>query len=241
MRDYERVVRRAEAAAPTRTIGEADGYPIVAASAAPPGNANRERPRVLLIAGTHGDEPAGVEAALRLLERKTERPPAHFEILPCVNPHGYIRNRRLNSGGDDLNWSYLRLDLPEIAAVHQVADNQRFDAVIDLHEDWESPGFYIYELSRRGKAAEQVVQAVAEVCPINTNSEIEGDAAENGVLRPDSYDPIRKARGDGIPIALFHNHTDLYLTMETPTAEPMETRVQAHLRAVEAAVRFLSA
>src|SRR5262245_22323182 len=62
------------------------------------------RCRVILTAGIHGDEPAGIEAVARFLER----PPAwassfHFTIFPCMNPHGYNHNLRNNYGDLDIN------------------------------------------------------------------------------------------------------------------------------------------
>lgn len=237
MRGYGQVVQRIQQNERAEVVGNADGFSIYSASI---GHADGE-PRLLLIGGTHGDEPAGVEAALQILEAE---PPlstnARIQVLPCVNPYGYTRDERLNRAGVDLNWSFHRPELGEIAAVQQAIDGRRYDAVLDLHEDWESPGFYMYEVSRRGYIGEAVARAVSKVCPINQSAVIEGDEAQGGILRPDPHAPRREARGYGIPIALYDRHTDLYITTETPTGAAMEIRVEAHLRAARAVLQELS-
>lgn len=237
MRDYSEVVQRILSNEQAEIIGRADGFDIYSAEI---GHANGF-PRLLVIGGTHGDEPAGVEAALRILEAA---PPlsteASIQVLPCVNPHGYTRNERLNRAGIDLNWSFHRPELPEIAAVQRAIEGRRYDAVLDLHEDWESPGFYMYEVSRRGYIGEAVARAVSKACPINQSAVIEGDAASGGILRPDPHAPRREARGYGIPIALYDRHTDLYITTETPTGAAMAVRVEAHLLAARAVLQELS-
>ena len=65
-----------------------------------------------------------------------------------------------------------------------------------LHEDWESHGFYIYELNPDGHAplGEKIVAAVARVCPIDLSPEIEGREARGGVIRP-SLDPAVRRNG----------------------------------------------
>ena len=237
MRSYEEVVQRIQQNKRAEIIGSADGFTIYSAEI---GHADGF-PRLLVIGGSHGDEPAGVEAALRILEAE---PPlstgARIQVLPCVNPHGYTRNERLNRAGFDLNWSFHRPELPEIAAVRRAVDGWRYDAVLDLHEDWESPGFYMYEVSRRGYIGEAVANAVSKSCPINQSAVIEGDAAIGGILRPDPHAPRRETRGYGIPIALYDRHTDLYITTETPTGAAMEIRVEAHLSAARAVLQELS-
>ncbi|NIQ01678.1 MAG: DUF2817 domain-containing protein, partial [Nitrospinaceae bacterium] len=59
-------------------------YPLCAVSLARGGSH-----RVLISAGIHGDEPAGVEALCHFLERREYRSfLRHWEIvlIPCINP-----------------------------------------------------------------------------------------------------------------------------------------------------------
>ena len=51
-----------------------------------------------------------------------------------------------------------------------------------LHEDWESQGFYLYELNPdlQPSYSNQIIEAVEKVCPIDRSPEIEGRKAEGG-------------------------------------------------------------
>ena len=64
-RDYDAVVRRVEAVSDVDVyaLGEVEGLPVLCASAG-----RGDAPVVYINGGTHGDEPAGVEAALAFLE-----------------------------------------------------------------------------------------------------------------------------------------------------------------------------
>ena len=68
MRDYNDIVRRVEALkgdlVHCRVLAEIQGYPVFNITLGDPG-----RPTVFLTGGIHGDEPAGVEAVLAVLER----------------------------------------------------------------------------------------------------------------------------------------------------------------------------
>ena len=109
--------------------------------------------------------------------------------------------------------------------------------MIDLHEDWESPGFYLYEMfGDRESLGRAMVARVAQVCPINKQSEIEDEVAVNGVIHP-NMEVSRRKYGEGIPIALYQRgHTGHLVTSESPTTQPMDVRVAAHLAAVEVMV-----
>ena len=144
---------------------------------------------------------------------------------------------RLNRQGVDLNWAFDRPELSEIDIVRRFIDGRRFQAVIDLHEDWESRGFYLYELRRDGAhIGHDIVRRVEPVCPINADPIIEGDPAHAGVIHPDLDNTRRRRRGDAIPINLYRRHTNHLVTAETPTTLPMSERVAAHLMAVSSMI-----
>ena len=233
MRDYNAIVRRVEALdadhAHRRVLFEAEGYPVFALTLA----RDSARPTALLLAGTHGDEPAGVEAALTMLERHlpTWLHAFRFEAVPCLNPWGYVHDRRHNAQEADVNWSYDRTDLPEVEGLRRLLGGDRFEFVLDLHEDWESPGYYLWEQCRgRPPVGNDITGRAARVCPINTSPVIEGFPARNGLILPDLHEEEAR-RGRNIPLMLFKKNTDHCLTCESPTALDMESRVQAHIAA----------
>ena len=235
-RDYDAVVRRVEAVSgvDVQLLGEVEGLPVLRVSAG-----RGDAPVVYINGGTHGDEPAGVEAALTFLEGEwacwADR--VRFEVIPCLCPWSYVHNARLNAQEVDVNWAFLRDDVPEIEILKDFVEGRVFAGVIDLHEDWESPGFYLYEMfGDRGALGREMVTRVAQVCPINEEAEIEGEVAVNGVIHP-NMEVSRRKYGEGIPIALYQRgHTGHLVTSESPTTQPMAVRVAAHLAAVEVMV-----
>ncbi|MBT4500187.1 MAG: M14 family metallocarboxypeptidase [Gemmatimonadetes bacterium] len=238
MRNYDDVVRRIESLDPervqSRVLAEIEGYPVYAVRLSTRSN----RPTAVLMGGTHGDEPAGVEAVLRTLETIDDDWLRHFDfdIIPCLNPYGYVHDTRHNAQDIDVNWSYERDDVPEVQAVRRFVADRRFPFVFDCHEDWESSGYYLYELRRNADlAGPEATRRVRQVCPLNTSPMIEELPAVNGLIAPDADQEIER-RGAGIPLVMFFEHTDHLLTSESPTELDLETRVRAHLTALDAIV-----
>jgi len=198
---------------------------------------HRPRSRVYISTGIHGDEPAGPLAVRELLQE--DRWPEHVDlwVCPCLNPTGFPLNRRENSAGTDLNRQYLHLEAAETRA--HVAWPQRqpaFDLTPRLHEDWESVGFYLYELnlSEQPSQGEEIVRRVSTVCPIDLSPEIEGRQASRGVIRP-SADPRSRPKWPEAFLSLTHK-TRHSLTREPPSSFPMNTRVSALVTAVQTAL-----
>jgi murein peptide amidase A len=238
MRNYSDIVERVNALDRPyinhRVLGEVEGHQILCVTL----STNSQLPTILINAGTHGDEPASVESVLAFLDQNDTSwlKVLRFEVIPCLNPYGYVHNTRHNRQDVDINWAYFRNDVQEIEIFQRFVDRRRFEAVIDLHEDWESSGYYMYE-QRRGTPiiGHELVKRVSTVCPLNTNPCIEGVEAVNSVIEPDS-ESVTAERGAGIPIVLFQQHTNHLITSETPTALSMKTRVCAHLIAVQAMI-----
>ncbi len=145
------------------------------------------RNRIYVSTSIHGDEPAGSLAALQLIEDDAWPADAALWLCPCLNPTGFPLNTRESSQGIDLNRDYRHLQTPEIRAHTQWLQNQpNFDLTLCMHEDWESQGFYIYELNpaNRPSLADKIIEAVAKVCPVDPSPIIETWAANAGVIRP---------------------------------------------------------
>jgi len=150
-----------------------------------------EPPRLYISTGIHGDEPAGPLAVRQLLQQNLWPANVSVWLCPCLNPTGFLSNRRENSEGVDLNREYLNPKADEtVAHVAWLNRQPGFDLSLCLHEDWESHGFYLYELNpdNRPSLGEAMVRNVAEVCPIDLSDIIEGRPAEGGLIRP-SVDP----------------------------------------------------
>lgn len=63
----------------------------------------------LIIGGIHGDEPAGVIAAVKLAQHIRKNPSSiknRVVIIPCLNPDGLIKGRRTNGHKVDINRNF---------------------------------------------------------------------------------------------------------------------------------------
>ena len=197
--------------------------------------------RVYVSTGIHGDEPAGPLAALRLLQENQWPERAEIVFCPCLNPIGFAANTRTNAQGIDLNRDYLHFQSAEIRAhTTWLQQQSRFDLALCLHEDWESHGFYVYELNPDAKPsfAEAIVAGVEKVCPIDYSEIIEGRAAKGGIIRP-TLEPQSRPQWPEAFWLVSHK-TRLSYTLEAPSDFPLGTRVNALVAGVNAALAKLS-
>jgi len=112
-----------------------------------------------------------------------------------------------------------------------------FDLTLCVHEDWESMGYYMYELNplQRSTLSHAMIAAVAAVCPIETATVIDGrEIAEPGIIRP-LADPLMRENWPE-SIYLRAHHTTLSYTVESPSALPLAQRIAAHGAAIQAAI-----
>jgi len=193
--------------------------------------------RIYVSTGIHGDEPAGPLAALRLIQENHWPVNAEIFLLPCLNPVGFTLNRRENADGIDLNRDYRNSKSAEtLAHIAWLEWQPKFDLYLCLHEDWESHGFYVYEQNpdNRPALAESIVEAVGKVCPIDLSESIEGRPAKNGVIRPN----IQPHERPDWPEAfyLIVNKSRQGCTLEAPSDFPLQTRVDALVAGVNAAL-----
>jgi hypothetical protein len=215
-------------------FGEIAGCPLFALTKRTPG----PRPRIYLSGGIHGDEPAPPLALLELLNSGVFDARANWFVCPLLNPVGLSLGLRENAGGLDLNRDYKDLRSAEIAAhVRWLQRQPNFDLTLCVHEDWESQGYYLYELNphQRPSLAEPIIEVVARVCPIETATVIDGrETAAPGIIRPINDPLLRETWPEAI--YLRAHHTTLSYTLETPSSLPLPQRIAAHRAAIETAV-----
>lgn len=217
-------------------FGLADGFALQAIMRTGSATGTRIR-RVYLSTGIHGDEPAGPLAALQLLRKNKWPETLDIWFCPCLNPAGFRLNRRENADGADLNRQYQNPTAREIIAhIEWLKRQPGFDLCLCLHEDWESHGFYIYELNPENQPslAEAVVESVEKVCPIDRSEVIEGRPARGGIIRP-SADPRSRPDWPEAFYLLTHK-TRLSYTLEAPSDFPLQIRVAGLVAGVNAAL-----
>ncbi len=218
------------------SFGEVAGCPLVTLTKRVPG----PRLRIYLSSGIHGDEPAPPFSLLEMIEAGVFDHRATWFLCPLLNPAGFARGARENADGLDLNRDYKDQRSVEIAAHAAWLRRQpNFDLTFCLHEDWESKGFYLYELNplTRPTLAEAMIAAVTPLCPIDEATEIDGRPVDQrGIIRPVSDPLMRENWPEAIYLRAYH--TTLSYTLETPSALPLSQRIAAMRAAVETALRL---
>jgi hypothetical protein len=199
--------------------------------------------RILISGGIHGDEPSGVETICAFLEHKLYKSFLNrweFTLLPCINPSGFEAGTRNNQDDIDLNRKFREDQVPrEVALVKNILD-QPYDLDMELHEDVDSSGYYLYQkdqataLSSLGRA---ILDQVEAIHPLNLAEEIEEVPADRGLLsrlsEPDEM--------EWWPMALYAYTRGCkhVFTLETSPALPMDIRVKAHLQAIQTALEYM--
>ncbi|MFA6961773.1 MAG: M14 family metallocarboxypeptidase [Opitutaceae bacterium] len=213
-------------------LGQIAGVPLTAYTK----HSTDTRPRIYVSSGIHGDEPAAPLALLSMLENEVFDGRANWFLCPLLNPTGFVRATRENETGIDLNRDYRDLVSPEIIAhVQWLSRQPPFDLSLCLHEDWETQGFYLYELNpdARPTLAETMVSAAGLHGAIETSELIDGrPSCAPGIIRPES-DPLLRDKWPEA-IYLLQNHGRLGYTLETPSTTPMLQRIAMHGAAVRA-------
>ena len=201
-----------------------------------------------LSAGVHGDEPAGVWGLLEWAEENVALLSGRSVlVLPCFNPWGLVENRRSDHEGRDLNRLFKETSLPLFKAWRKFVGRRKFQLALNLHEDYDAQGIYIYELGRRGCDFGGPILALCEsIIPVQPGTEIDGSPFKDGVLaRKQDFGRIvdKKLEGGGVPEAIFLRMkcAQVALTFETPSEFSLYHRVRAQRRFVEAAVQVVCA
>lgn len=212
---------------------ERDGLPIYGCS-----KGDNSLPTIYLSSGVHGDEPAGPQALLNLLEDEFFDDRYHWLICPVLNPGGLQKETRENPDGIDLNRDYLNCQSPEVCAhIRWLKEQEGADLMLSLHEDWESIGVYYYEINRAVEApsCDTILEAAApffqpEPCEIIDDHEVTKVGWIFHAGDPDIP--------DGWPEAIYFakNGCPLSLTFETPSSGDFAARVACHEAMVRAAV-----
>ncbi|OGW27355.1 MAG: hypothetical protein A3K09_04460 [Nitrospinae bacterium RIFCSPLOWO2_12_FULL_47_7] len=205
------------------------------------GNGNPKR--ALISAGIHGDEPAGVDALCSFLKEQRYKPfikEWELTFLPCINPSGYESGTRNNHAGKDLNRKFKVKHPPLEVKYVQSVFQEYFELTLELHEDADSSGYYLYQAKnsiRKTRIGHQILDKVKDIIPINMNPMIEGMPAERGVIKPP--DDPRKMKWWPMAIYALAREAGCCLTLETATRFPLKYRVEAHQIAIETALKNL--
>ncbi len=215
-----------------------------------------QAPNILLCAGIHGDEPAGIEALLFFLEHSIEHycRSFSFTIFPCLNPRGYEAGTRENNHGIDLNRNFRSQNLEletRLVRDYLKRKNKRFLFAWEMHEDnhlqpelgymlRDNPrAFYLYVFSPTNDLAQDIMKNLKRNrIAVTKKPLIYGDVCNNGIIWNDrtSHSSPRKGTFD----EEMRKYTSSIYTPETPTSWSFSKRVRAHSLALTAALTAFS-
>lgn len=202
----------------------------------------KDAPTVYLSAGMHGDEPAGPLAVIQFWQ-ELDVSDVNWLVCPLLNPAGLAAATRVNAQGIDLNRDYWQRHSLEVRAHAQWLVKQQVpDLFLSLHEDWETEGFYFYEISLgedRPQLARELLHAVSAVCPIEEKAIIDDHAVrEPGWIHHEPQADCPESWPEAIFLAM--RGCPLSFTFETPScALPLKQRIAAHGAAIRAALCLL--
>ena len=240
--DYDKVVKRIDGLAERGWfkdfLAEADGYPLFKLENGPKVDRRLERPTLLIDAGIHGEEPAGVLGLLDWLETSADRwlSKIDFTVFPCLNPWGFERGIRYDPRGKDLNREFNNPVHPAVVSFCDAIAGRRFDLLLDLHEDCDFHGMYLFEVlveSATRSATPTLGRTILDACrdfvPLSDGEDIGGLSTQDGMVAG-SITREELDDWDEWPIALyaFVHHTDAVVTVETPGKQPLDLRRRLH-------------
>ena len=221
-------------------------------------NYRKDLPRIILSAGIHGEEPAGVYTLLDFMNRGIIKYLDHFSflILPCLNPNGFTRGVRFSRDVSDLNRSFDNdSGPPEVAAVKDLLRKfpGPYRLAIDFHEtDTHMPrgkdlsvenipaGFYMYETTRTGQPVlgPVIIWGIRNSGHnVSRRRSVYGAECRNGLIystppeNPD-YSALPEFNGTLDWYLLKNGYTDHFLATETPTAWPIKRRIAVQKKAL---------
>jgi len=196
--------------------------------------------RVLINAAIHGNEPAAAEAAARLVEDLSSSPEKYknsaIDVIPLVNPWGWVHDLRYNQAGIDINRDFATFNAREAEIIKSFIDDKAYDLMVDLHEDPTAQGFYLYQYGLDNKdVCEKIVAAIQELgYPIEQNVRMAVLKTANGIIDAPMWG-LRYMRLTGqMSIANYYrqNNSRFVYTVETPASLLWEDRLKMQQTAV---------
>ncbi|HEX8313124.1 MAG TPA: succinylglutamate desuccinylase/aspartoacylase family protein [Chthoniobacteraceae bacterium] len=238
--DYRHLVERWRKVASTaglrlRPLVRADGLTVYYLQT----RALQQSGGIYISAGIHGDEPGATEGLLTWAEANVQRL-AHLPLLllPCLNPWGLRNNSRFDEAGEDLNRAFQRDEFPIIAAMKKLLGERQFEVALNLHEDYDGEGAYLYEIQRdRPFWGEALLEVARAIIPVEPRDKVDGRKTIAGLIRR-RFD-LRRFNTIGFPEAIYLHlhHSRRSLTFETPSEFALEQRAAAHAAILDECVR----
>ena len=170
----------------------------------------------------------GIAAAARFLPLLAAEPAIargyEVSIYPMCNPTGLAAGTRHACSGRDLNREFwLGSAEPEVVLLEREIRERRFDGLIALHADDETPGLYAFALGAQitEHVVEPALRAAERFLPRNCHPVIDNFTAQNGLIRK-GYPGMLCAPPEQSP-------RPFEIVFETPAHADFELQVDANL------------
>jgi len=209
--------------------------------------ANRTNPsaqNVFISAGIHGDEPAGVYAALEFAEKHAQAYNGNFSfvIFPCLNPWGFDKGEHRNPNQFNLNREFQKKwPEKEVRLLKAALEARKYCFSVDMHEDdprqriddfkiSENPnGFHLFEACpQEAILGRKIISALkSRGFPICNREMIYWDKNDNGLI----WEPKVTDKGhDETKTLMWHleKYSSHTFNPETMSSWELDKRVQAH-------------
>jgi len=196
--------------------------------------------RVLILAGIHGDATAGVDYVVDLAGILATPPGSaayDMDMIPIVNPWGYVYDLPLNGKGVEIDRDFANFDSHEARVIRRFLREKRYDIVIDLREDPDAEGFYLwqYGLSDEAASAKIVSRIRADGYPVENDTSLVFLKPRNGIIAAPMWGLafLRLTRQLTLAGYVRRNVSDVVFTVVTPSRRPLAERVAMQRIAVE--------
>jgi len=205
--------------------------------------------KVLISAGVHGDEPAGVHAILRFLKEEIQKYEDRFAftIFPCVNPYGFVKSTKRNAQDLNINRQFKTGSAAEeVNLIMAQLEKDGYEFTMDLHEtgpdsfmDPDEPSeehpseFYLWETceDKELRVGHEIVKNIEKMgLPVCKWPTIYDDINNGGVIwYPENCGTAIYAAGTTFEAYLHTHHTKQAFTIETPSGWKLKDRILAHI------------
>ena len=194
--------------------------------------------RLCVFSGVHGNEPASVEAGVRMAEMLGRAPGLYpglnIVIVPLVNPWGWARNLRHNGVNRDISRSFMRTPSAESELIKTLLAKEPCDMLVDVHGDRANGPFYLITYENANlELARSITRAV------KAQGVMVRAGAPDGVFNRRDIDKASDTRPNLALYARRLGVREVYV-VQTPRQLEIETRVKLNLLTLDRLARAIT-
>ncbi len=200
-------------------------------------NGNQDKPKIALLSGLHGNEPAGPHAILDYLLSGKTNDEINLFVMPLLNPHGFNRFIRKDGNNTDMNRQWNESSRKLIRRLKKLFLMKKFDMVISLHEDPSVDGFYVYGGRYiKGKNLKSIADIIRNYMKPIKDGEIYGDPVYDGVVEDNNEEKPKHKKS----LEFFFDRNNIpNITVEISGKGDLEDRIEIYRKFLEELLKTL--